>query len=66
MDLNQPSNGDDLDKQALCFFFISMLYQQIKKQKRAIRYNSILSGDDQVTEFLNGHWERIFNRTNMT
>ncbi|KAL5544267.1 hypothetical protein UlMin_008051 [Ulmus minor] len=43
-----------------------MFYQQIKKQQRAIKYNSILSGDDRVTEFLHGHWEQIFNRTRMT
>ena len=66
MDPNQPTNGGDLDDEELWFIFICTLYRQIKNRQRAIRYNSILSGDDRVTEFLNGHWEWIFNRTCMT
>ena len=66
MDPYQPSNNDYLDELTVWWFFFGMFYQQIKKQQRAIRYNSILSGDDRLTDFLYGHWERIFNRTCMT
>ena len=55
MDPNQPTNGDELDKLAVWFFLIGLLYRQIMKRQRAIRYNSVLTGDDRVTEFLNGH-----------
>ena len=65
MDPNQPSNGGDLDDEALWFIFMCMLYRKIKNRQRAIRYDSILSGDDRVTEFLNGHWEWTFNRSHM-
>ena len=53
MDPNQSPNGDELDKQAVWFFFIGLLYRQIMKRQRAIRYNSLLTEDDRVTEFLN-------------
>ena len=59
-------NVDCLDDLAFWWVFFGMFYQQIKKRQRAIRYNSILTRDDRVTEFLHGHWERIFNRKCMT
>ena len=43
-----------------------MLYHQIKERKMEIRYNSQLTGHNQMLEYICGHEERIFNRTRMT
>ncbi len=66
MDPSDSGNADYWEDMACWWFFFGMFYLQIKKRQRAIRYNSMLTGDDRVTEFLQGHWERIFNRTRMT
>ena len=66
MDAGDSNNGDSFEDLSFWWVFFGMFYQLLKKRQRAIRYNSILTGDDRVTEFLHGHWERIFNRTRMT
>ncbi|KAL5575849.1 hypothetical protein UlMin_017548 [Ulmus minor] len=66
MDVGDSNNGDSFEDLSFWWVFFGMFYQLLKKRQRAIRYNSILTGDDRVTEFLHGHWERIFNRTRMT
>ncbi|KAL5564093.1 hypothetical protein UlMin_027257 [Ulmus minor] len=66
MDVGESGNADYFDDLTFWWLFFGMFYQQLKKRHRAIRYNSILTGDDRVMEFLHGHWERIFNRTRMS
>ncbi|KAL5582602.1 hypothetical protein UlMin_015044 [Ulmus minor] len=66
MDAGDSNNGDSFEDLSFWWVFFGMFYQLLKKRQRAIRYNSILTADDRVTEFLHGHWERIFNRTRMT
>ena len=66
MDAGDSNNGDSVEDLSFWWVFFGMFYQLLKKRQRAIRYNSILTADDRVTEFLHGHWERIFNRTRMT
>ncbi|KAL5554850.1 hypothetical protein UlMin_037086 [Ulmus minor] len=66
MDAGDSNNGDSFEDLSFWWVFFGMFYQLLRKRQRAIRYNSILTADDRVTEFLHGHWERIFNRTRMT
>ncbi|KAL5552924.1 hypothetical protein UlMin_040325 [Ulmus minor] len=66
MDAGDSNNGDSFEDLSFWWVFFGMFYQLLKKRQSAIRYNSILTADDRVTEFLHGHWERIFNKTRMT
>ena len=66
MDAGESGNADCFDDLTFWWLFFGMFYRQLKKWQKAIRYNSILTGDDRVTEFLHGHWEHIFNRTRMS
>ncbi|KAL5569766.1 hypothetical protein UlMin_026341 [Ulmus minor] len=66
MDTGESGNADCFDDLTFWWLFFGMFYQQLKKRQRAIRYNSILTADDRVTDFLHGYWERIFKKTHMT
>ena len=57
----RSSSSGSVEEGDVFFISISMLHRQINERQQTIRYNFLLTGHDQMLEYIYGHKERVFN-----